>query len=88
MPEMGFAVYQARRFKIMKRSRFDLTHLYEIRPRKELRYFVLCPPVAWFWYSFQFAAPPSNQPIKPTAPNRMNATDVATDPARGLSLSR
>src|SRR5882724_10949355 len=31
---------------------------------------------------------PSNQPMKPTAPWRYNFSEVATDPARGLSLSR
>jgi NADH:ubiquinone oxidoreductase subunit 4 (subunit M) len=30
----------------------------------------------------------SNQSMKPTAPDQMIASDLATDPARGLSLSR
>ena len=30
----------------------------------------------------------SNQTMKPTAPDRMHASMFATDPARGLSLSR
>ena len=30
----------------------------------------------------------SNQSMKPTAPDEMNVSDLATDPARGLSLSR
>ncbi len=31
---------------------------------------------------------PSNQSMKPTAPDRTTARSFATDPARGLSLSR
>jgi hypothetical protein len=34
------------------------------------------------------ARSPSNQLMKPTAPERMIASNPATDPARGLSLSR
>jgi hypothetical protein len=30
----------------------------------------------------------SNQPMKPTAPEQMNVSNLAIDPARGLSLSR
>jgi len=36
---------------------------------------------------FQMSLPP-NQTMKPTAPDRMTASVFATDPARGLSLSR
>ena len=31
---------------------------------------------------------PPNQPMKPTAPSRMTTSELAADPARGLSLSR
>jgi hypothetical protein len=43
--------------------------------------------LSYFSQSKQHAKTP-NQPMKPTAPDQVNVSNLATNPARGLSLSR
>ncbi|MFL6552398.1 MAG: DoxX family protein [Chthoniobacterales bacterium] len=68
---------------------FAVAMLVGLGPKAPLDYSVFTSACAAFHFSQskQHAKTP-NQPMKPTAPDQVNVSNLATNPARGLSLCR